>query len=225
MTLVGALRISLIAEGAGELSRSVHAPPGELLPDDALGAGHVLIRRIAAEATSLPNGAIQFVASLRRSTGQPLLGSALAEPALLKEVLVWPQARRGPSVSVVLVDADGDSKRFKDIETMVKTLRTPTAVAVAVQEFEAWLIADDHCLSQVMGTSVKSDKRPDDLHPGVAKKRLTALCEKHRPNDAGSSVRVELASLMSLKKAAGRSSSLKRATKKLSELFKAAHGG
>lgn len=219
MARVGALRISLIAEGAGELSRAHFLPPGALVPEDSLGAGHLLIRRIAVRSTSLPMGAVQFVAGLRRSTGQQIVGSALGDPSLLKEVLVWPQSGRAPDVSVVLVDADGDAKRYKAIEAVVKTVRVPAAVAIAVQEFEAWLLADHECVRKVMRTEFKSEKRPDDLSPGLAKKRLAALCETHRRDDAPVHVRGELAMLMDLKKAEGRSTSLKRAVKRLTTLF------
>lgn len=209
MPITGALRLCLLAEGAGELGVPTHypLPPGAVIPAEAFGAGHELLARIAQEALRLPVGAVQFVVPLR-PRGISLRGSMLLDPMRLRQALAWIGPERAPHASVVLVDADGNPGRVTAIASVVSAARPVTACAVATQEFEAWLVDDQAALNTVLRGPVPQLPNPETLAPGTAKTTLNAWVNQHRSADAPSIVRRELAAAMSIAPATQRSSSL-----------------
>ncbi len=157
---MGAVRIVLYAEGAGELRSTRHAPlfvPGDPLDEDVLGAAHLLVRRTVEEARRLPARAIQFEEPLATTGGRIPRGSDFQERRTLLRLLTWPA--RPPDLAVVLVDRDGDTDRRRRLLEWVADRPVPKVVAVAVEEFEAWLVADP----QAVATTLEG--MPAGAHP------------------------------------------------------------
>jgi len=169
------LSVTLIAEGAGEDrgARPNHLPqpdPGEALVDEELGAGHLLFRRAIAHARSLPEDAVRFHAPLRLRSGRLARGSDLLVSNRVKQLLTYPPGP-APDLALVLVDADGEPSRFDEVSRVARRSTRPAAViAIAVQEFEAWLVADPSaCATLGMDDPPTA---PELLQPGHAKQWL-----------------------------------------------------
>jgi hypothetical protein len=77
-----------------------------------------------------------------------------------------------PDIAVVLVDCDGENARKSRLDGYVATLPVACVVAVAVQEFEAWLLADTGTVAKATGTSRPFAGPPENLQPGAAKREL-----------------------------------------------------
>jgi hypothetical protein len=77
---------------------------------------------------------------------------------------------------VVVVDADGDNQKASRLRQTAESISgQPTIIAVAVQEFQAWLLADDAALASALGTSVQPIVSPEALAPRAAKQQLMTL--------------------------------------------------
>jgi hypothetical protein len=76
--------------------------------------------------------------------GQVVRGSQLQDPAILLRLLTWFPPQKPPELVVVLVDADGDTGRRTRMRKVAegKVGSHVVVIAVAVEEFEAWLLAD-----------------------------------------------------------------------------------
>jgi hypothetical protein len=165
----------IYAEGAGEAVGSVtELPPvGEALKPDMLGAAHVLVRRTLVDAKQLEPEEVRFD-SPNRTRGRLARGSDLLHATRLRQLLTWPRPQQQPDLAVVLVDADGDRQRATQIRASLGSVGVVAVVAVPVQEFEAWLIADSDAVAAVCG---RDDLRGQQLEPekwerGKAKRRL-----------------------------------------------------
>lgn len=170
---MGALKVVLYVEGAGERLgelRELRAP-GDLLHEESLGSAHILLRRVIAAARRLPENGILFHEPLR-TRGRLAKGSDLHNERTLAQLLTWPVASRRPDISVVLVDADGDTRRKEQLAGAVASVPGSKLIAAAVQEFESWLIADQRALASVLGTAPAYPGPPESLPPSVAKEQL-----------------------------------------------------
>ncbi len=163
------LRVALYAEGAAETG---HGPGfGEILGEAELGPAHDLVSRCLTEGGKVPDGAVLFVRPLRLK-GKVARGSDLLAPVSARKLLAWPPRSRAPSFAVVLADADGDPSRRPFLERVVAGAIVPAVVAVAVQEFEAWLIADHAAVSAATGMPFPTQKSPEEMKPREAKQVL-----------------------------------------------------
>lgn len=138
---MGALTLALVGEGAGDLGAEwPWTTPRSALSDDELGPAHLLIRRATAAGAGVPEGAVRFVAPVRKSTGAHYRGSDLLRPENLRRIVAAHQlpVAGHPLVHrvVVLVDQDGDPDRER---MLVDAVGARAIVGVAVKEFEAWL--------------------------------------------------------------------------------------
>lgn len=117
---MGQVRVVLYAEGPRETSGGPisgtqdsstwgRRDPGEVIPDEDQGPGHVLIRRILVKENSIPEGAIQFEEGLRDHRGRVPRGSHLLKKSTLRRLLRWANPDLVPQLVVVLVDRDGAS--------------------------------------------------------------------------------------------------------------------
>jgi hypothetical protein len=191
------LRVVLYAEGAGEtLGVGVSLPPapGALLPEESLGAGHIILRRALEMARGIAPAAIRFEAPLR-TRGRVATGSDLHHISTHRQLLTWADVGRRPDLAVVLVDRDGDTQRRTQLEAGLAGLPGSKVIAVAVEEFEAWLIADVATVNRVL-KSPRSFAGPSDrLARGVAKSELSAWIGESGAPGAGNhrSVRLEIA--------------------------------
>lgn len=97
-------------------------------------------------------------------------------PPLLKRVTAWPKPVLKPNLVIVLVDADGDKQRRNRLHGSVRTLGVPTVLGVAVQEFEAWLVADVDRVEQLLGREPPLDRSllssSESLEPRGSKRAL-----------------------------------------------------
>ena len=163
------LRTVLYAEGAVETG---HGPGfGEILSEDELGPAHDLVRRCLIERGTIPEGAVLFGRPLRLR-GKVARGSDLLAPASARKLLAWPERSRAPEFAIVLVDGDGDPSRRATAERAVSGAIVPAVIGVALQEFEAWLIADDAAVSRAISAAFGTQKCPEEMKPRVAKQLL-----------------------------------------------------
>jgi hypothetical protein len=181
------LRIVLNAEGAGETRGAFAMPPspGSALSEEHLGPGHLLVRRLVEVARGVPANAVSFLAPPRSGRGIVVRGSMLLDRTMLRQLLQWPLVQHRPDVAIVLVDADGDPKRRALLESHVEGIKTPTIIAVAVQEFESWLITDQRALNAVVGASTARPSRVEELKRREAKELLSSHLAEHADAHAG----------------------------------------
>ncbi len=172
------MHVVLYAEGPGETG-PVEMPPASAarsrISEDALGPAHVLTRRCIARAAGRDESWIEFQAPLFLPRGKPARGSQLLVPRTLVKLLTWTHPVLAPDLAIVLVDADGSTSRLSDLESTIAgraMVVPPAIVAVAVQEFETWLLADLQPLRRI--TSQRIDALPDleASAPGQAKHAL-----------------------------------------------------
>jgi hypothetical protein len=154
------MRIVLYAEGAGELAAAGNSHTSHIIPEDDLGAAHLLVRRCLAEGGPLRTEAIRFQGPLRAPRARVARGSDLLDRNTLRRLLTWMKPELEPDLVVVLVDEDGERGRKQMMEDFVSDLLPDKkVVAVAVREFESWLIADEDAAGEASGTSF--DRTPD----------------------------------------------------------------
>lgn len=173
------LRVVLYAEGAGETAGTVTLlpPPGAALATEMLGPAHWLIGRAIERVWNVPIDAVRFESPLRTVRGTTAHGSDLHERTTLRKLLTWARPKLRPELVVVLVDEDGDRSRKSRLVADTADLPGTRVIAVAVKEFEAWLLADEDGLREVLSREVPTVASPEDLARGEAKRRFNALCD------------------------------------------------
>lgn len=179
-------RIVLYAEGRGEtgLSAKSASVGSRRIPTDAEGAAHILIRRLCRERLAHDEREIQLELPLRYKGREPA-GADLLNRAVLRQLLTWPEPRLQPDVVIVLVDQDGDALRRDTLRHIVESLRLQfrAIIGVAVEEFEAWLIADHAAVMRIADKNEQQGRAPESLAPGESKRRLQQLLSTS-PRDA-----------------------------------------
>jgi len=201
------LRVVLFAEGAGELlgaSRFGPAAVGETLNDDELGAAHILVRRALDRCRRIPPQAVHFQSPPRKRRGTAARGSDLRDRETLRQLLTWLDPALRPDLAIVLVDEDGDARRRDRLLGWVADLAAPKVVAVAVREFEAWMMADHAALRHVLAPAVPDPGQVEALPPGQAKAILDELRGAHRPDLAPRDLKRTLAGQCDLQALAAR---------------------
>lgn len=169
-------KLVLYAEGAGELSGSeTRLPPtGVPLPEEMLGAAHVLLRRAAALAWNLSELEVSFSVP-NRTRGRHARGSDLLDRTRLRQLVTWPKPEQVPDLVIVLIDSDGDRQRGTKLREWLHD-KTPSVIAVAIEEFESWLIADSDCVRSALGGTAALEgavPEPEKLAPREAKGLLS----------------------------------------------------
>ncbi|MFC1706913.1 DUF4276 family protein [Planctomycetota bacterium] len=190
------LRVVLYAEGGGEATGlATRLPaPGDALAEKHLGAGHVLLRRCLERERNVPGLAVRFEAPLRLR-GRQARGGDLLDRASLRQLLTWVSPRRRPELAIVLVDCDGNKRRRELLEkyTSDPPLTVPKVIALAVQEFEAWLVADQQAVAAAIGATVDRTPDPESMPPQNAKDTLKTWLRQHAPETKEKTVRIEIA--------------------------------
>jgi hypothetical protein len=74
----------------------------------------------------------------------------------------------------VLVDGDEDAGRKARLAEVVADLFVPKVIAVAVQEFEAWLIADHRAVCEVLAAAPAQPREPERMARRQAKELLVS---------------------------------------------------
>ena len=174
---IGNPRIVLYCEGLRESTPGNQYPPipGEVLEDGQWGAAHWLVARLVEADHDLPRRALRFVAPMHWR-GQMVRGSQLRNRKCIRRVLSWPSEQDRPDLAIVMIDADQDAwrKRQQMLRRHIEDLAIapPTVIAVAVREFEAWLIADTKAAGTALRRAVRRSRAPEQLQPTQAKQIL-----------------------------------------------------
>lgn len=143
------MKILVVSEGKHELGDAEHE-----------GALIVLVRRaltkpaeFVAERVSDPKVRVHW----RRGEGQ----------GFLKRPLAWLRfaERNGFNALLLVSDQDGSQERAREIAAAQSDGRVPLprALGVAVRTFDAWMLADEQALSQVLGREVSRQKDPEGI--------------------------------------------------------------
>ncbi|PZR08652.1 MAG: hypothetical protein DI536_24430 [Archangium gephyra] len=161
---MSALKIVLLAEGVGEVGDNSLRQPKAVIPEDECGPAHCLISRVLERERTLPRSAQRFHEPLRTTRGTVARGSNLRAAVSLRKLLNYlPEDR--PDLIIVLVDADDEPHVDGVLERSIEDIPGDKVVAVAVKEFEAWLL----CAHEQAPANVEG------LKPGEAKERLASL--------------------------------------------------
>lgn len=187
-------RVVVYAEGAGELTgpdTSRQRAPGTPLTENELGAAHLLVRRCLEHTRSLTPESIQFEEPLR-SRGKLARGSMLHSRTTLRPLLFWADEDLRPDLAVVLVDADGKEARQAELDSALQDLTVEAVAAVAVQEFEAWLIADPEAVKSVLRKPLSPPKPPERLGRRQAKELLQQWSDEHASKQDPADIRRRL---------------------------------
>lgn len=187
------MRVVLYAEGAGEVGGTGLPPaPGRQLGEELLGPGHILLSGAITLARKIPPQAIRFEQPLR-TRGRLAKGSDLLSKRTLRQLLTWADLGQRPDLAVVLVDADGETGRRRTLLADTEGLPVTRVIAVAVQEFESWLIADPKAVSKVLGPETRLDHSPESLARREAKSLLARWCAKPQEAQLPEQIRLSLA--------------------------------
>lgn len=87
--------------------------------------------------------------------------------------------KRDYDALVLLVDRDGNENREREITTAQRygladgQNGLPRAMGVAVEMFDAWMLADEQALTRVLGVTIQTQPEPENLRN--PKKRFTDL--------------------------------------------------
>jgi hypothetical protein len=189
-------RVVVYAEGPGELAgrdMSRQPAPGTILTEEELGAAHLLVRRCLHHSRNLAPESIQFEEPLRTTRGRLARGSMLHGRDTLQQLLSWPDEERMPHLALVLVDADGKEDRQADLDSALQGLTVQAVAAVAIQEFEAWLLADVEALKSVFRKPLSPPKPPERLGRRQAKELLQQWSAEHASSKDPTELRRQLA--------------------------------
>lgn len=170
------------AEGTTEAGQGWRSLPSPGLPLESHQQGplHELVRRSVVRSLSMDLSDVRFLSPLRRSDGAVPRGSDLLRQRTLVKLLTFAGQVPSPDVAVVLVDQDEDEARLTSLRVALRGLPIEplTAVGVAVEEFEAWLVADHECVRTQLGPDSELLERPQDRARGEAKEYLSRVHSK-----------------------------------------------
>jgi hypothetical protein len=125
--------------------------------------------------------------------GKVARGTALYHRESLRQLLSWPLAEKRPELAIVLVDADGEPHRRQLLDECTRDLPVHRVIAVAVQEFEAWMVADQSAAAAVLGADLLSTGDPERMDRREAKDLLSCWIQTHKPEARDRDVRMTLA--------------------------------
>jgi hypothetical protein len=85
-----------------------------------------------------------------------------------KKALRWvlEAQKRGFDAIIFLIDEDGNRERTRQIQEAQENDRIsqlPRAMGVAVKTFDAWMLADEKALSEVIGSLVQRQPEPESI--------------------------------------------------------------
>ncbi len=84
-----------------------------------------------------------------------------------KRALRWliEAEKRGVDALILLIDEDGERNRFKQIqEAQDSSLsRFPRAMGVAIRTFDAWMLADEKALTEVLDYNINKQADPETI--------------------------------------------------------------
>ncbi|MFB6265310.1 MAG: DUF4276 family protein [Bradymonadaceae bacterium] len=106
----------------------------------------------------------------------------------------------------MLVDNDGKTGRKERLEGFIEELRRQVErlIAVSVEEFEAWLIADTSAVISTLSATIDKVGDPESLELGEAKSRLQGGIADHTDDEDEHSIRQTLVRELDLQRVADR---------------------
>jgi len=101
------------------------------------------------------------------------------------------------------------------LDSAIEGIPIDAVVSVAIQEFEAWLIADPAALKSVIRQALTLPKSPEKLSRREAKELLNSWCEEHARSRDAAEVRRDLARQCDLDTLSRQCSAFERFLRKL----------
>ena len=100
---------------------------------------------------------------------------------MLKRFVAWMRyaARNGFDAIALVIDEDGDQSRLKQVEEAQDStiVSIPRAIGLAIRSFDAWILADEMAMSNVLGAEIGRQPEMENIRDPKEVCRL--LCSKH----------------------------------------------
>lgn len=174
------MRIGILGEGPTEVGPLV-APPGSNV-HPAGGALRGIVERILQEK----GVEAEWVDGPRPRGVGSIISRLPQHLSIIRE--------QGAEVCVVLVDRDRKKERLQTLKRKYQAFPEkdllPTAIGVAIETIEAWILADERAISIALGETCQIErgpnpetlngKRGEDRHPKMV---LRQLLKEHAPQD------------------------------------------
>ncbi len=103
--------------------------------------------------------------------------------------------KRGVEAMILLIDEDGERERRKQLEDAQNcTLsRLARAMGVAIKMFDAWMLADEKALTEVLGCTIARQRDPESID------EPKRVCERLRANGANEMAQREMYARVALR--------------------------
>jgi hypothetical protein len=75
--------------------------------------------------------------------------------------------KRGFDALILIIDRDGDPERVRQIDRAQtwSDVEIRRALGVAIESFDAWILADEKALTRILGRRVDTQKNPESIYP------------------------------------------------------------
>lgn len=140
----------------------------------------------------------------------------LHAPRRLERLYAWPRPDVRPDLQVVFIDEDGDRARSETLRPFVGSPFVAGVLAVAVPEFEGWLIADPQTVSRASGHTFQQPPDVETMRRREPRRRLDDH-QTEEPDERRHAVRLEIAKCLDLDHVAKACSSFGRFVRDLEE--------
>jgi hypothetical protein len=137
---------------------------------EMLGPAHHLCSRLIARELPKPREVL-FLSPLHLKAGKPHRGSDLHNAKFVRRLLTIADPKRRPDLALVLVDEDGDAGRRRELTAALQDVPQLHVIAVPIREFEAWLIADQRALVDILQVT-DTPPEVEGMKPRQAKELL-----------------------------------------------------
>jgi hypothetical protein len=168
------MKILVYGEGPQDVGR------GE---DEYVGVVRTLVERLITEC---PDSSDEKITFRGRRLGRLHGGKGFKRKA---RIAINEARRQGYDCVVIVIDRDGRRQKNGRLQALndgrdeaLRTAYFPTAIGVAIETMEAWLLADERALSECLGRAVDKQPSPEKLSgkkgtPEHPKTRLNTLID------------------------------------------------
>ena len=136
------MRVLIVAEGPHELS----------------GALENLVKKLGGDSSSFESDRISST-KIHNHPGKL--------PRLTKRAISWLKVAEQSNFDaiILIVDEDGQNERIQQLQNAQDSSisQLPRAMGVAVRTFDAWMLADEKALSEVLGYSINKQPDPETI--------------------------------------------------------------
>jgi hypothetical protein len=143
------VRVLLISEGSHEGHPAPEKP-------QALEA---IVKRVVSSSASY-----HWISVRNLPRGNPLPGKGGGHFKLALKAM-WYATKNAFDAVVLVTDADGDYERIRQFDQAQESTRfgIPRAFGIPVEAFDAWILADQQALSNVVGKTVPMQPDPESM--------------------------------------------------------------